>query len=320
MTAQEKWNIIVDQYNEYFNESEAYLQRIWERIFAELFGYNSFCREIDSQRSLKIGSRERVVPDIILRKNDKDLVNIELKLLSASFDTQMEDQLISYLKLLGLSIGILICKKLYVYKFDYGTAKAQRVAIDFIKDNADGIRFVELFQKENYAKSAIEDFVSTKNVFSENVKLIREEISSEFVKQLVTKHFETSFTRDEIDCALGDYIFECKKESIITPRTIKTKTLSEDKKPKIVAHIAKSDLSEVEKIQKVIESLGGVAKLSEIYKEFFETYGNYGVDKEASIRVSIYANTSDSNMWGTPLSTGRDLFYRAGKGRWGNRK
>lgn len=321
MTAQEKWNIIVSQYNEHFGKNEMQVQRIWERIFAELFGYSSFSGEIDCQRSLQIGSRERVVPDIILRKDEKDLVDIELKQLSASFDTRMEDQMISYLKLLNLSIGVLICKKLYLYHFDYTTSKTQKVSIEFVKDNPDGVRFVELLQKPNFSKDAIKDFVCTKNVFSENVNLIRDELSSDFLKQLVIKHFEESFTKDEIACAIEYYSFECvKKDNISTRHDIKIKdTLLLNKAKKINENQPVNNLSEVEKIQNVIASLGGEAKLSEIYTRFFEMYGNYGIDKEASIRGSIYANSSDSIQWGTNQSSGNDLFYKAGKGRWGNR-
>lgn len=323
MTTNEKWNIIVSQCKGHYNENEATVQKVWERIFAELFGYSSFCGEIDCQRSLKIGSKERVIPDIILRNDREDLVDIELKQLSAPFDTRMEEQMISYLKLLNLSIGVLVCKKLYLYHFDYSTSKTQKVSIDFTKDNPDGIRFVEMLQKTSFSKEAIKDFVRTKNVFSENVGLIRDELSSTFLKQLVVKHFEKSFTNDEIDAALSGYVFACDfegKEPAPAPKVVNLRPVREDKPIKAIKTIENDHgISEAQKIRNVIAQLGGVARLSDIYKKYFEIYGCEGKDKEAVIRGTIYVNTSDSEMWDKPTCSGNDMFYHAGKGRWGNR-
>ena len=321
MTAKEKWNIVVSQYLEHYSESEKELQKVWERIFVELFGYSSFCGEVDSQRSIKIGSKERVVPDIILKRDGIDLVDVELKLSFAPFDSQMESQMISYLKLLNLSIGVLVCKKLYLYIFDYANSKTQKVSIDFTKDNPDGVRFVELLQKSTFSKESIKDFVQTKNVFSENVGLIRDELSSAFLKQLVIKHFEESFARDEIDAALSGYSFDCKAEKQVAVQTAtKTKNVHINNNvyvPKVVS--SEQTIDEVEKIRNVIASLGGEAKFSDIYNKYFEMYGCHGKDNEASIRGTIYANTSDSMQWGKNSSSGNDVFYKAGKGRWGNR-
>jgi hypothetical protein len=87
--------------------------------------------------------------------------------------------------------------------------------------------------------------------------------------------------------------------------------------PKVVS--SEQTIGEVEKIRNVIESLGGEAKFSDIYNKYFEMYGCHGKDNEASIRGTIYANTSDSIQWGKSSSSGNDVFYKAGKGRWGNR-
>lgn len=67
-----------------------------------------------------------------------------------------------------------------------------------------------------------------------------------------------------------------------------------------------------EKLVNVLNSLNGIAHLSEIYKEYGRLYGDY---REASIRGCLERNSSDSECF-----NGRnDLFelpYGKGKGMW----
>ena len=103
-----KWNKIVDLYNKYKFKSEEEIQRLWEQLFAdaELFGYSKICDEIEAHRTIQIGSCNRVIPDIIIKKDDKELFIVELKQFSLDCG---DKQLLSYLKLLQqVKIGILI--------------------------------------------------------------------------------------------------------------------------------------------------------------------------------------------------------------------
>ncbi len=83
MTLTEKWNAIVSDFQANKNLKEDAVQNLWEEIFADadVFGYSKRSREIDIWRNIQIGSRERTVPDIIIRDsvNDKDLFVVELK-------------------------------------------------------------------------------------------------------------------------------------------------------------------------------------------------------------------------------------------------
>ena len=72
------WNRIVKHYKDYYSAKEEVLQKDWEQIFSA-FGYNSFFGEIDSHRSIHIGSHQRTIPDIIIRGDDGDLFDVELK-------------------------------------------------------------------------------------------------------------------------------------------------------------------------------------------------------------------------------------------------
>lgn len=117
MTSKEIWNYLVDHYNGNFWTNEEIIQRDWESFFAdaELFRYSKIKGEVDSHRTLQIGSYERVIPDIILKKGGNDLFVVELKKYSLHFSKEREAQLFSYLKLLHISIGVLVCDKIYIY-------------------------------------------------------------------------------------------------------------------------------------------------------------------------------------------------------------
>ena len=56
------------------------IQTLWESYFAMPFIFNySDSDDIDSKRSLHIGSKDREIPGIFLRSNHKDICTIELK-------------------------------------------------------------------------------------------------------------------------------------------------------------------------------------------------------------------------------------------------
>jgi len=109
MTAAEKWNKIVEHYNKNINVAEDIVQSIWEKIFAEFFGYSSLVGEIESQRSIQIGSTYKPTADIIIRNGSVDLFVVELKRHDSPFSKKDEEQLLSYLRLLCKNIGVLIC-------------------------------------------------------------------------------------------------------------------------------------------------------------------------------------------------------------------
>lgn len=210
MTYSEDWNYIVSKYNELYNSQENSVQREWEDYFLEIFGYSRRQSEIDSQRSIHIGSRERVIPDIIINTNGQDLFDIELKQYHLSFSKEMENQLISYLKLLRISVGILVCQKIYVYVYNLTSDKVKKIEIPFIKDNSDGIKFVQLFQKENFSKECIEEFIDSKSNFDKNIARIKNELTSENVLELVKLYFQDKYSTEEIDLALKDVSIEIK--------------------------------------------------------------------------------------------------------------
>lgn len=205
-----KWNKIVDFYNEYRLKPENEIQNLWEQLFAdaELFGYSKMYGEIEPHRSIQIGSSCRVIPDIIIKKNEKDLFIVELK--QSSLDCG-DKQLLSYLKLLQqINIGILICNKLYIYNFDINKKDVEqtKLAIDFTYDNPYGIKFVELFEKRNFNIDAIKEFIDNNAKFKNNALEIKNTINKSFVLNLVREYFLKNYTEKEFEEATKDLELE----------------------------------------------------------------------------------------------------------------
>ena len=204
MKSLDDWNLIVSDYLTSQYALESTIQEKWELYCSEIFNYKSIRNEINSQRHVPFGRNERGVPDIILRLNNRDIVDIELKQYRMAFSDEMEQQLISYMNQLHISIGVLICNKIYVYSYHYANNQIKKLEIPFEKDNPDGIKFVELFTKENFSEKSIEEFIDSKKLFFTNVEKIKSEITKEKIFDLLEKHFQTKFSENEINAAFAD--------------------------------------------------------------------------------------------------------------------
>lgn len=219
MTSKEIWNFLVDHYNKNIGTNEETIQRDWESFFAdaELFKYSKIKGDVDSHRTLQIGSYERVIPDIILRKNNDDLFVVELKKYSLPFSKEREEQLFSYLKLLHISIGILICNKIHVYAYNFETKEQEnKLEIPFEKDNTDGIAFVDLFCKDEFSKDKIFNYITAKKSFITNVEKIKKQINPNLICDVLKKHFSIDYKDEEIEAAFKDYSFsyECAEHTV----------------------------------------------------------------------------------------------------------
>lgn len=218
MTNQDKWNEIVEWCTDNLEASENTIQSGWEMLFADsdIFGYSFIKKEIDNQRSIRLGSKDRVIPDIIIKGDDKDLFVVELKQLSLFFDNKMKDQLFSYLKQLELNIGVLVCHDIYVYIF-YGNGNSAFVKIPLEKDNKDGAKFVELFSKGNFDKEKVKEFIEGKTKKDKNIKEMQELITTEYVIDLIKNDLSKGYNQDEIEEALDNFNITINKKVKMLP-------------------------------------------------------------------------------------------------------
>lgn len=205
MDVMEKWNFLIEYYNRNQTAPEKIIQQDWENLFAEIFGYSKLLKEVDAHRTMQIGATSRVIPDIIIRstQENRDLFVVELK--QHTILTGYE-QLFSYLKLLKVDIGILICNKLYIY--DYDTDKDDDnqsfLEIEFTKDNPDGIKFVELFSKGSFNRQNVKDFIQKRKKEKDNIHAIQQKVTAEFVRQILQEQLAVTYSQTEIEQAFKE--------------------------------------------------------------------------------------------------------------------
>ena len=224
MTNQEKWNLIVDRHAKLYGELESKVQNEWELYCSDLFEYKKLLNEIDAQRHLTVGSGGAIIPDIILRINDKDIFDIELKQYSLSFDPSFETQLISYLNMTHLSVGMIVCSKIYLYYYEYATITVKKIEIPFKKDDPDGIALMGLLLKDTFSAEHIREYIDQKETKEQRIKEIRGTISKDWLRSLVLAELSKQYSEEEINAAIGDYSFTVtagtKKPAPINPSPV----------------------------------------------------------------------------------------------------
>ena len=213
------WNYLVDEHTKYLNASEKEIQEKWEKEYlldAELFGYSKAMGDVDSQRSLHIGSSDRAIPDIILRKDGKDLFVIELKQYSLHKNSDFEKQLLTYLTHtdIHLSIGVLVCNKLYVCFHNHSSNQTEWLEIPFEEDNELGAKFVELLSKKQFDSEKVQEFI-TENARQANdiLEIQRQLEEPDFILELVKKHFAEKYDAQIIEKSIAEYTFECRRKA-----------------------------------------------------------------------------------------------------------
>lgn len=213
MNNTEKWNKICEYFIRYKGQSEENIQQLWEILFAEIFGYSNLEKEIESHRKIQLGSTERLIPDIIIKNNSKDLFIVELKREDLKIAEARKNQLFSYLKQLRCDLGILICDKIYIFDYNFNLADDEQnvINIDFIENNPIGIKFVELFSKIDFEKSNIKKFISDNIESQKIVSKITNELNSELVKKLLFEYFSKLYPTTDVSVVLNKYEFICSE-------------------------------------------------------------------------------------------------------------
>lgn len=153
----DKWNQLcfnVKKHSEK-NSSEEFFQ-IEVVNFFEKLGWSQHKNEILTQLRIPIGTKSGI-PDIVIKSETKNLFVVELKRPNSKLLIHNIEQLDSYVKLLSLPFGILIGDSIQLYYNEPGNAD-QIVKVfetNFIEDNYDGARFIELFSKTTFSTDVL---------------------------------------------------------------------------------------------------------------------------------------------------------------------
>lgn len=186
----EKWNELC------FMLSESIPSNMSEQIFElkviqafEKLGWSHFKNEIVVRESIHLGAKNRITPDLVLKSREKgNLFTVEVKKPSLEIsNSDFEFQLSSYMGILRKELGILIGNKIQIYvdgKLFNKDGLILIEEIEFKRNSEKGLKFVELFKKENFDLQNIFDYSA------EKIKQLKEIETAETIKQeLLSKQY-----------------------------------------------------------------------------------------------------------------------------------
>lgn len=307
MDSIEKWNKLCDYFERYKYDAEEKIQKVWETLFSEIFGYSSLDNEIESHRIIQLGSTERLIPDIIIKNNDTDLFMVELKREDLSVDESRKKQLYSYLKQEHNDLGILVCNQICLIKYDYSVSDAEQVCcyIDFKKNNPLGVKFIEIFEKRNFNKEKAMDFILEANKETSKIEKIKQELTTELLKRLIIDYFSKDENEELVKQLLEDYnisISRKEKKEIAASPIINKQNLSIPNNTSYPRGTVKTD---GEKLLRDIRSVG-----METFVKYFEYYNNSQCETgDIKALFRQYENFNENSM-ASKASTGKGIIRR----------
>lgn len=239
----DEWKFLVNEHIKNRNESEDKIQSLWESYLTHpfQFGYSEN-KELISKIPLHIGSRNIEIPDIVLSINDKKICVIELKRYNLSKSKNYEEQLLNYMghTNLHISLGVLICDKLYIYWRNFAENKTDCLEIPFEEDNELGIKFVELFCKQNFDLEKIHNFIRDKNNSKTNIENIKREITKELIEKLLRQHFSSEYSEEDFDKAFSGIDIEIGKKQHFVVNNVRPTEKTIEKNPAITGNASET--------------------------------------------------------------------------------
>lgn len=241
----EKWNYFV------YDLCEAKRKDIDEDNFHALIetqlqhlGWAKYKGEICHKPSIHLGNNNSIVPDIIIKRDGEDEFVIEVKRPSHKLSKKDVDQLLSYMRILKLNVGIYIGNHIEIF---YDTPSSKE-AVSIMKisleiDNKLGAKFVDKFSKEEFSKADIVNFCEERieeiqrqnslNEIKENLIAEAQTQIMESLRPYLMDKYGGNFTEEEIKTMLATIRFTASVDENQEPQVIAPKTQTQPKaKPK----------------------------------------------------------------------------------------
>lgn len=215
----EKWNYFV------YDLCEAKKKNVDEDNFHALIetqlqhlGWAKYKGEICHKQNIHLGNSNRIEPDILIKRDGEDEFVIEVKRPSHKQIKKDVDQLLSYMRILKLNVGIYIGEYNEVF-YDMPSSKE---AVSVMKipleiNNKLGAKFVERFDKENFSQESIVDFCEERlqeiqrqnslNEIKESLIADAQTQIAESLRPYLMDKYGSSFSEEEIKGMLATMRF-----------------------------------------------------------------------------------------------------------------
>ena len=183
----EIWKEICFQINKNKNTSEREFQIIAESIFEKL-GWKQYLNEI-ARPTIPFGAANYGIPDIVIQSNGTKHYVVELKKISMGISERNVAQLISYMRQMQLSFGVLIGNSISIYYDDYFTNKSIKVVeVQFDSNNKLGPAILQHLSKDSFSKEKFKEFcvnqIEKQSAIKEQEKQIEFLCSEEGIKYI----------------------------------------------------------------------------------------------------------------------------------------
>lgn len=157
----ENWQEIVSILRPHFenNSTEGVYQREIESCL-QILGWKRYNRSLLSQCTLPIGNNNSIRLDVLLRKNEMNVLPIEIKRPSNICNERQELQLMSYMRQLRVNVGLYVGEKIRLY-YDNPDDGMDAVCVFSAKideEDANGVRLCELLDYASFDKDSFEAF------------------------------------------------------------------------------------------------------------------------------------------------------------------
>lgn len=247
----EKWNYFV------YDLCEAKTKDIEEDGFHALIetqlqhlGWAKYKEEICHKPSIHLGNNNSIVPDIIIKRDGEDEFVIEVKRPSHKQSKKDVDQLLSYMRILKLNVGIYIGDHIEIF-YDMPSSKeavsVMKVPLEI--NNKLGAKFVERFDKENFSQESIVDFCEERiqeiqrqnslNEIKESLIADAQTQIAESLRPYLMEKYGSGFSEEEIKGMLATMCFTASADGNKTePKVAVPKSL-----PKLKSNLVKCVLT-----------------------------------------------------------------------------
>ena len=157
----ENWQEIVSILRPHFenNSTEDVYQREIESCL-QILGWKRYNRSLLSQCTLPIGNNNSIRLDVLLRKNEMNVLPIEVKRPTNVCSERQELQLMSYMRQLRVNVGMYVGEKIRLY-YDNPDDGMDAVCVFSAKideEDANGVRLCELLDYASFDKDSFEAF------------------------------------------------------------------------------------------------------------------------------------------------------------------
>ncbi|AUC15796.1 hypothetical protein BTO06_11835 [Tenacibaculum sp. SZ-18] len=285
----EKWNeicfLLSENIRTDISESD-FEQNVVQAL--RVLDWKEYTGDIEIRPSFQVGAANRITPDFVIKNSDnRKLFVIEIKQPNIPLNSRFQQQLFSYMRQLKLEYGILIGQGIQIF-YDGDLAKQEDPilleTIKFTKDNEKGLKFVEIFAKENFNQESLQNF--TLNGLK---KLNRREEHKELTKKLLEENYQAKISelikQDFLDEYDGELI-----ESVLENLTVEIR--AKNTLPK-QSELPKRDFSK----QRIVDYSNGILPIELNPSTEYEFKRRLLLTKTAYITTFYKNGTSKQKVW-----------------------